>query len=53
MDLQLQMPFIYLFMCGFIFNAKGEDMWQAEVKWQAALVSNFESQKCCKKPLAS
>ena len=41
MDLQLQMPFIYPFMCGFIFNDQDEGLWQAEVKWQAALVSSI------------
>ena len=41
MDLQLQMPFIYPFMCGFIFKAKGEGMRQVGVKWQAALVSSI------------
>ena len=41
MDLQLQMPFIYLFMCGSIFNDQDEGLWQADVKLQAELVNSI------------
>ena len=41
LQLQLQMPFIYLFMCGFIFNDQNEGLWQAEAKWQATLVNSI------------